>query len=302
MSENITATYPFKTGDKVRVIDQGDTDFIKDGEIHTIRDTSFVGDTHYVRVEGITETFFANRFEGYVEPEMVDPKGHLIVGRRYRLVSVGRTASGATWSSLGEVGEIVTLDSLDSPTGLEVKVTTESRGASGWYTMPDTLAVDPEPDVIVEVPTYAVQMERERDEARAEVAKLRNELWQEKQIGQENLDTVMDRINAAANKPPCGCSPWCQEFDGEVDRAQDAIRGDYKLKRREQEFTVSWTEYASVSVSRSVTVTATNAEEAEEKAREEDSGTDRSDLRAAIDYGNYEYDDNSDTEYHVERA
>ena len=89
---------------------------------------------------------------------------------------------------------------------------------------------------------------------------------------------------------------WCNEFDEIIDDVNRALPGWLQLPVREREYEVTWTETYYVTVSRSETVTARNAEHAVELI--EDSGeADESDLRDAISYGNYEFsDDNGDYE------
>lgn len=90
---------------------------------------------------------------------------------------------------------------------------------------------------------------------------------------------------------------WCSEFDDLIDQANSDLPGWLQLPTREREYEVTWTETYYVTVHRSTTVDARNAEHAIELVGDMDivGDADDSDMRHALSCGNYEFsDDNGD--------
>jgi len=95
---------------------------------------------------------------------------------------------------------------------------------------------------------------------------------------------------------------WCSEFDEIIDDVNANLPGPFELPTREREYNVSWTETYTITVQRSTTVTARDAEQACDAASELYTGeADDYEIRDAISCGNYEFrDDNND--YEAEEA
>ena len=93
---------------------------------------------------------------------------------------------------------------------------------------------------------------------------------------------------------------WCSEFDQIIDDVNSDLPGWLQLPEREREYEVRWTESYTVTVSRSITVTAKNEEQACDIAADWEEA-DEYEMREAISAGNYSYDcDNGD--YEAEEA
>lgn len=92
---------------------------------------------------------------------------------------------------------------------------------------------------------------------------------------------------------------WCSEFDEIIDDVNGNLPSWLSLPTRARDYTVSWTETYYITVNRSTTVTARDAETACDLVS--DMGlvgeADEYEMRDALSYGNYEFsDDNSDFE------
>lgn len=93
---------------------------------------------------------------------------------------------------------------------------------------------------------------------------------------------------------------WCSEFDQIIDDVNSDLPGWLQLPEREREYEVTWTESYSITVPRSITVTARNEEQACDIAADWEEA-DEYEMREAISAGNYSYDcDNGD--YEAEEA
>ena len=93
---------------------------------------------------------------------------------------------------------------------------------------------------------------------------------------------------------------WCSEFDQIIDDVNSDLPGWLQLPEREREYEVRWTESYTITVPRSITVTAKSEEEACDIAADWEEA-DEYEMREAISAGNYSYDcDNGD--YEAEEA
>jgi hypothetical protein len=136
----------------------------------------------------------------------------------------------------------------------------------------------------------------ERMYTTAEYEGMRNRY--EAQVAQYNLldteyrnaiDTISTRMNEEANN-----RGWCSEFNriiGEV----NADLGRYELQGGERDYTVDWNETYTVTVRRSATFTARDADHAIELAGDYETASSY-DLRDAVDNGNYSFDEADDYE------
>lgn len=122
--------------------------------------------------------------------------------------------------------------------------------------------------------SWAKRYDQARDEARRAI----------EMIGERLIDESNNR-------------GWCSEFDEFIDQANSNLPGWLQLPSREREYEVTWTETYYVTVNRSTTVNARDAEHACELVG--DMGlcgeADDYEMKTAINCGNYEFsDDNGD--------
>lgn len=108
------------------------------------------------------------------------------------------------------------------------------------------------------------------------------------------IDMIGERLIQESND-----RNWCSEFDEIIDDVNGSLPAWLSLPTRERDYTVSWTETYYITVSRSTTVTARNAETACDLVS--DMGltgeADDYEMRDALSCGNYEFsDDNGDFE------
>ena len=119
-------------------------------------------------------------------------------------------------------------------------------------------------------------------------------LSQEVQKARDAIQFIGDRlIQEAENRG------WCDDFDRFVESVNNELPNRFMLPTRQHEYEVTWTEIVTVTVDRSVTVTATNPDDAIEYAREIDEGASNNEIIEAIRYGGWETNYDSEDNYEV---
>lgn len=102
-----------------------------------------------------------------------------------------------------------------------------------------------------------------KSDAEVKAEELADELTRLKAKHRREMETVFEALRNEAER-----RDWCSEFEDFLDGIDHQVSIDLDEYRRSRDFEVSWTETYTVNVRRSVTITADNAEAAEEEARE----------------------------------
>jgi hypothetical protein len=87
---------------------------------------------------------------------------------------------------------------------------------------------------------------------------------------------------------------WCEQFDELTDDVNEKLPSWLQLMKRSKEYLVSWTETVTVQVRRSMTVTSSSEECAEEDARELANGVELYEVQDAINCGQWQSDEDFD--------
>ena len=142
---------------------------------------------------------------------------------------------------------------------------------------------------IVEPPKSEEQQEIER--LRAALVTEQERRGNERQAAIDAIQIIGQRLIDESNS-----RGWCAEFDRIISDVNEDLPSWLELPVRQREYVVTWTDYVSISVPRSTTVTAMNEEHAIALAAEDDYGCDNSDVIEAVRCGNWETTDSSDYE------
>ena len=127
----------------------------------------------------------------------------------------------------------------------------------------------------------------------SEVARLQRRLTAaeaEVASGKEAVSIIGGRLIEEANN-----RGWCSDYDRIIENVNSEVASGWELPKRNNEFTVTWTETFTVTVNRSGTYTASDEDAAMEIAKEEETA-DSYQLRDAIDNGNYSFEEADDYE------
>lgn len=108
--------------------------------------------------------------------------------------------------------------------------------------------------------------------------------------GKEAISIIGGRLIEEANN-----RGWCSDYDRIIENVNSEVASGWELPKRNNEFTVTWTETFTVTVNRSGTYTASDEDAAMEIAQGEETA-DRYQLRDAIDNGNYSFEESDDFE------
>ena len=106
---------------------------------------------------------------------------------------------------------------------------------------------------------------------------------------QSTVETISECLIDQAEK-----RQWCEEFDDLTDYVNERLPSWLQLMKRSKEYLVSWTETVSIQVRRSMVVTSSSEECAEEDARELAESAELYEVREALDCGNWESDSDFD--------
>ena len=154
-----------------------------------------------------------------------------------------------------------------------------------WEPVLDTDIVDP--------PKSEEQQEIER--LRAAIIQEQERRGNERLQAIDAIQTIGQRLIDEANR-----RGWCSQYDEIIEEVNTDLPSWLELPVRQSDYIVSWTEEHIVTVSRSMTVTATSAEEAIEVAQNEDYGADTQDIIDAVRNRDFEYVDGSMRDFEVE--
>lgn len=87
---------------------------------------------------------------------------------------------------------------------------------------------------------------------------------------------------------------WCDEFDDLTDDVNEKLPSWLQLMKRSKEYIVTWTENVTVSVRRSITLTSSSEECAEDDAKELADGIELYEIQGALNCGGWSSDEDFD--------
>lgn len=150
-----------------------------------------------------------------------------------------------------------------------------------WETIVDTDIVEPP---LSEQEQRIKDLEAQNEALRQTIRRIESEAVSAiASIGQTLIDESNDR-------------DWCEEFDRLIDQKNSVLPDWLQLPTRSRDWIVTWTDYVSISIPRSTTVTAATIDEAISMAQNNDDGFDLDDLRQAYYNGDCETTDTADWE------
>lgn len=198
---------------------------------------------------------------------------------------------------------IFTVTSIDTDFYYTGRNRTSERGTVVWgqFTGPDghTLSyyvseweIVPD-DAAPGAPKSEEQQEIER--LRAAVSLRDEQLERVRNEARSAIDTIGQRLIDESNE-----RGWCEQFDRIIIDVNAELPLWLELPTRSKDYIVSWNEQYIVSVSRSMTVTAANEDEAIRIAQNDDCGADSYDVADAVRNGNFEYIDGSSDDWEAE--
>lgn len=134
----------------------------------------------------------------------------------------------------------------------------------------------------------------ETDLLRQRLTDLQQQYDRQRNEAMNTLTIISDRLIAEANN-----RGWCNEYDEIVERINNDLPNWLQLAEREGEYEVTWTETYTVTIDRTATVTARDADSAADLVSSDpDAFGDSYDIeqafRTAWQYGNYTHESSDD--------